>query len=225
MAETHRHHWKIWLTLVLVVGILGLFLYTDTGKKTLNLFKLGQFTKTTATPTGAQFSISLNSNIDAFYSQLYKVTNSSFAANGICRQSIKLNELVLQKEATRCDAILSGFSGTFDYTKAGSIVLSGESSVIFIDDSTYSSSKPIQVELEVIPFKFTLEGLSQQKISLPSVSGDVDRLKEDGSVKAVVYLANNSLEISNFLGSLKLENGTAILNGMANSVKGTDFSW
>jgi hypothetical protein len=225
MGEKKHHHWKIWLTLILILGIVGLLLYTDAGKKTLSLFKIPQFKKITPTPTGAQFSITLNSNKEAFYSQMYTVTNSTFVANGICRQFIQINDLVLQKGETRCSVALAGFSGKVEYTSAGSVVASGESSSMFLDGSAYSSSKPIKVDLEVIPFTSTVDGLYKQKISLPSVSGSITRFKEDGSIKSVVYLSNNSLEISNFAGSLNLENETAILSGIANSVKGTDFSW
>jgi hypothetical protein len=225
MGERKHHHWKIWLTLILILGIVGLLLYTDAGKKTLSLFKIPQFIKATPTPTGAQFSITLNSNTEAFYSQMYAVTNSTFVANGICRQFIELNDLVLQKGGTRCSIILGSLSGKVEYTNAGSVVASGESSSIVLDDSAYSSSKPIKVDLEVIPFTSVVDSLYKQKISLPSVSGTITRFKEDGSIKSVVYLSNNSLEISNFAGSLKLENETAILSGIANSVKGTDFSW
>jgi len=225
MSEKHHHHWKIWLTLILILGIVGLLLYTDAGKKTLSLFKLPQFIKTTPKPTGPQFSITLNSNKEAFYSKMYTVTNSTFTANGICRQFIQINDLVLQKGETRCSVTLAGFSGKVEYTNAGSVVASGESSSIFLDDFAYSSSKPIKVDLEVMPSTSMVDSVYQQKISIPSVSGSVTRFKEDGSVKSVVYLSNNSLEISNFAGSLKLENETAILSGITNSVKGTDFSW
>lgn len=225
MGEKRHHHWKIWLTLILVLGIVGLLLYTDAGKKTLSLFKIPQFTKTVPATTGPQFSITLSSNKEAFYSQMYTVTNSTFTANGICKQFIEINDLVLQKGATRCNVILGGFSGKVEYTNAGSVVASGESSSIILDDSAYSSSKPIKIDLEVIPFTSMVDGVSKQKISLSSVSGSITRFKEDGSVKSVVYLSNNSLEISNFAGSLGLENETAILTGMTNSVKGTDFSW
>ncbi len=98
--------------------------------------------------------------------------------------------------------------------------MSGDSTIIYLDDSVYSSSTPIKVDLEVIPFKFILESLSQQKISLQSVSGTISR---EG--RGLENLGNTSIEISNFAGSLKLENGTTILNGIANSVKGTGFSW
>jgi len=225
MGEKRHHHWKIWLTLILILGIVGLLLYTDAGKKTLSLFKLPQFIKTAPKPTGAQFSIILNSNKEAFYSQIYEVTNSTFAASGICRQFMEINDLVLQKVETRCSVILNSFSGKVEYTTAGSIIASGESGSIILDDSAYSSSKPIRVDLEVIPFTSAVDSLYKQKVSLPSVSGSITRFKEDGSVKSVTYLSSNPLEISNFAGSLKLENETAILTGMTNSVKGTDFSW
>jgi len=225
MGEKHHHHWKIWLTLILILGIVGLLMYTDAGKKTLSLFKLPQFIKTAPKTTGTQFSIDLSSNKEAFYSQIYTVANSTFTADGICMQFIQINDLVLQKGETRCSITLNGFSGTVEYTNAGSIAVSGESGIVVLDDFAYSSSKPIKIDLEVIPFTSMADSLYKQKFSFASVYGNITRFKEDGSVKSVVYLNNNSLEISNFAGSLKLENETAILSGMTNSVKGTDFSW
>ncbi len=220
MAETHRHHWKLWFTLVMIVGILGLLFYTDAGKKTLSLFNLGQFIKTVPTSAGPQFPINLNSNIDAFYSQIYEVTNSSIVVNGICKQMIKLNDMIRQTDNTRCGIVLTSFSGSFDYTTAGSIALSGESQNIILDDDVWYSAKPIKIELEVIPSDFILTNLIQNKISLTSVSGSIVRGDKGSEI-----MTNSPLEIGNFAGSLRLENGTAILSGMTNSVKSQEFSW
>lgn len=221
MTEKH-HHLKLWLAVFLVIGILGLMFYSDVGKNALSLFKVGKFTKPAPTDV-SRFLMVLNAEKDAFYGLSLSVSDTNFVSEGICQQTIKLGELTLQKSGTRCKATISGLKGSFTYTQAGSIQIVADSASVSIDDTSYSSDKPIHVEMEVIPFTFSLSSFEVGAIPLSAVRGDLSKLKDDGSIGAIAYLDNSSIEVDNFVGSLRLDNGKAILNGLASSIKG--LSW
>lgn len=222
MAEK-KHRWKVWFAIFLILGILGLLFYTDAGRKTLDFFKIGRFVK--PVPSVQQFSIILNTDEEAFYTQSYKIADATFIATGICQQTIKINEITVSREGVRCDLTLNGLTGSFDFTRGGSIITSGQVMSLKINDNSYSSAKAMQVVVEVIPTSFLLADLSQDKIVLSSVTGNISRLKDDGGISIVAYLDKSSLEINNFDGFLKLDNGQVILKGIAGSVKSKEFSW
>lgn len=213
-------HWRAFLALIIVIGIIGLMTQGDIAKNLLGGLKVGGFAKTKEVQEG--FSIVLSSEKEAFYGQTYKVSNATFSSEGIC-QPIKLNEMTLEK-SLRCHIAIIDLTGQFEYASVGSIKVVGESSSANIDGSIYSSAVPIKIDLEIIPFNFTLATISENKISLTSVSGDIKRLKND-TLEAITYLDASSLDISNFVGEIKLVNGLVVLTGTATSVEGQNFSW
>ncbi len=222
MSEKHHHHWKVWLTLFVIVGILGLVFYKGGGNEIISFFKVGKFTKSVPASL-TWFQMELNSEKDAFYGLSFKVSDTNFIGDGVCQQTMKLGELNLQKTGTRCKITVSGFNGDFTYTQAGSIQITADSSGVVIDDVSYSSGKPIHVEMELIPFTFSLSAIEVESIPLSVVKGELKKFKDDGSISSIAYLDNSSIEVENFVGSLVLENGKAMMNGLASSVKG--LSW
>jgi hypothetical protein len=130
----------------------------------------------------------------------------------------------LDKEG-KCSLVLNTLTGNLDFTKGGSIIILGKVSGLNIDDNSYSSAKLMDVSIEIVPVSFTLASVSKDKIVMPSVSGNVSKLKEDGSLSQVSYLYANQLDISNFDGFFKLENGQIIIRGITDCVKSKDFSW
>lgn len=220
----HHHHWKLWLTLILIVGIAGLLMYTDAGRKTLNFFKIGRFIN--INPTAAQqFSIVLNANQGAFYSQSYTMTNSSINAKGVCQGSILVGEITINRMILDCDLALNDFNGNIDYTDGGTMLFTGKVTTMRIDDDIFSSPNGIQVKVGVIPTDCFLQNLRSNKIALPTTTGSISKLKADGTASLVAYLNQDSLEINNFSGYLQLENGQITLMGMVSSVKSQEFSW
>jgi hypothetical protein len=213
--------WKALLALILIIGIIGLVTYGGIGKNLFHGLKVGGFTKTKA-PTQT-FTIALSSKKDTFYGQSYKITNSTFIGSGVC-QPIKLNELTMQKQ-TNCEIVIGDLSGQFIYTSIGSIKLIAETTNIIIDGSTYSSPQPIKIDIELAPSSFSLGGISEDKISFVSITGEVKKLGNDTSVKSISYLNADTLDITKFVGQISLKDEIVTLIGITNSVKGNDFSW
>jgi hypothetical protein len=217
-----HHHWKLWLSVVLILGIAGLLLYTQAANKSLGLSKIGNFIKNT--PSEGDFFFQLNSDEESFYKQSYKIANSSFVAIGICQNPVKVSDVNVNRDGVQCKIELTEFSGTFDYTQGGAVLVSGKAVVMKIDDSTYSSTGGLKVTFELIPANFTLSDFSADKIVLATANGNVSKIK-GGAISVVGYLNNELLEIDNFDGSLKLEGSQLSLQGMANSIKSQDFEW
>ncbi|MEM7825208.1 MAG: hypothetical protein QXO27_04520 [Candidatus Aenigmatarchaeota archaeon] len=211
--------WRFFLALIIIMGIIGLVIYSGLGKGLLGL-KSGEFAKTKESQQS--FFIVLSAEKESFYGQIYNVANSTFIGSGLC-QPIKLNELTLKKEST-CDITMGDYSGVFEYSSIGSVKLIGQTNNLIIDGSTYSSPQPINILLEIVPSSFAIGGISGDKISMSSVVGEVKRLEND-IVKSISYLKGELLNIDNFVGEIKLENGLVTLSGMTNSVKGNSFSW
>lgn len=221
MAEKH-HHFKILLALVLVVGILGLVLFKS-GGNTLSLFKVGKFTSTTPSTNVSSFLLELDAQKDAFYGLNIDISGTNFVGDGICQQIIKLGDITVQKSGTRCNAEISMATGVFTYTQAGSIRITAKAESITIDGDIYSSNNPIYVDMEMIPFTFSLNPFTANNLPLSATNGDLTKFRDDLSVSATKNLRNESIGINNFMGSLKLEDGKAILFGSASSIQG--LSW
>lgn len=224
MAEKKgHHHWKLWVSIFLVIGIMGLLFYTNAGRKTLNFFNIGRFVETS--PTNVQyFIVELDTNEEAFYSQHYELSNTTFTSSGICQQDIKINDINLNRDVMPCEISLSGLSGSFDYTQSGSVFITGKVTSMKIGDTLYSGEN-LKITIEVIPNSFLLADVSEKKLTFPSVTGKISKIRADGNTSMVGFLNANSLDISNFNGLLKLDKNQLILNGMASSVGSQEFKW
>ena len=214
-----HHHWKLWLSLILIAGIVGLLFYTDT----LNFAKIGNFVGTVSPPPQT-FPIQLEVDEQTFYSQSLTIFNTSFAAEGVCQQGIKINDITLSKEGAVCKANFNSLSGSFDFTAGGSLIINGEVESMKIDDVSYSSGKPMKIVIQMVPTKFLLSDLSLKSINLPTASGKIAKLRGDGA-SVIGMLDKEPVEISNFIGYLKLEDGKVFLTGEASSVKSQEFKW
>ena len=96
-----------------------------------------------------------------------------------------------------------------------------------IDDYIFSSGRPVKIEIEINPSSFSLTPLSADKIVFGSVTGEIKRFKgEMGELVDTGSLQNSQLEIRSFSGYIKLdEQGSMILHGLTNSVKGDTFNF
>ena len=216
--KTH-HHWKLWLSLVLVVGIVGLLFYTDT----LNFMKLGKFIGTVS-PASQYFPMQLESNEETFYSQSFTISNTSLSAEGICQRGAKINDISLSRDGVVCKVTMNGLDGSLDFSAGGTMIVSGNVESMKIDDNHFSSGKSMKVYIEMVPTNFLLSDLSLKSINLPAASGKISKLRGDGA-SVIGMLDKNLVEISNFNGYLKLEDGKMFLTGEASSVKSQEFKW
>lgn len=240
-------NWRSLLTVFVILGIGFMLLTTESGQKfavqALDFVKVrvgnfvsGLFSGTFnwnvfgQTPSGEQFLISLSVVKNSFYGQQYSVSNTSLDAGGVCESGVKIGNIALHKGSMECNILAEDMKGTFEYTVAGTVKFSGDVSKLEIDSNSYTSSDgKLKTSFEVLPSDFLLVGLSNRKITIPSATGSIQRLNPEGSIKSTEGLENEQLEISGFVGFIRLEGSNIKLQGLAVSVKGTgahsSFSW
>lgn len=247
-----RMNWKSLLTIFVILGIGALLLTTESGAKfagqTLDFakVKVGNFisgffsgsfswglpfsSSSWKIPSGEQFLIILSVEKGSFYGQQYSVPNTSLSMRAVCDTGIKVNDVMLKTQFIACSIYAEDMKGVFEYTESGTVKFEGEVSSIMVDGSTYTSDSGIlKASFELLPFEFELSDLLQRKITIASATGSIQRLNPDGSVKSTEGLDAESLEISGFVGFIKLEGSNIRLQGSAVSVRGagahSSFSW
>ena len=216
-------HFKLVLALVLVVGIMGLIAYANTGQKFLQAFKIGKFADVQQSAT-EPFGIVLSTGVTALYGKSFSIAGSPFSFDGVC-SLVKVGGLKIETEETRCSASAESFTGTFQYSPFGSIVFSGSSNTVKVNSNKYSAATPISFEFEVIPTKFSVAGINANTISIVAPSGKIEKYGKDGSLKAVAYLSQSTLDLNSLVAYAQLENGELKVTGTATSVKSEEFSW
>lgn len=224
MAEgSHGGHFKFILALVLIAGIMGLIAYANTGDKFLQAFKVGKFAEVQLSQR-EPFGLSLTTGVTAFYGKSFSISASPFSFEGVC-SLVKVGGLKIETEETRCSASVESFSGAFQYSPFGSIVFSGSASEVRVNSNKYSAATPMSFELEVIPTAFYVAGINENAVSLVAPSGKIEKYGKDGSLKAVAYLSQSTVDLNSLVANVQLENGELKVTGTATSVKSEEFSW
>lgn len=214
-------HFKLILALALVLGIIGLSVYANTGPKFLSALKTG---KVTNMQQAEPFGVSLTTATTALYGKSFSVSSSQFSFEGVCNL-VKVGGFKVEGEETRCSASADGFTGSYQYTQFGSLVIGGSANSVKIDSKRYSSSVPTSFEFEVIPIGFSLTGISEPKLSMTVPTGTIERYGKDGSLKSIAYLSQSSLDLNSLVANAQLEKGQLKLTGTVTSVKSEEFSW
>lgn len=228
--------WKVLLSLFVIIALVGLLLTTDVGRVYADFLRIRAGEAISGLqkyipffprqPLGQSFEIILTADKGAFYGQVYALTNSSFSASGVRKSDVRVGNVLLSKIGVECEVGVESMRGKFDYTVDGVVKLSGSSSGVVVDGVKYApTDKDLGFEFELVPLSMQLTGIEQDRLLLESVTGSIERLKEDGGVKSTENLYAERLEISGFVGYMKLEATTVVLRGWVNSVKGQNFSW
>jgi hypothetical protein len=216
-------NWKATLAVLVIIGIVGLLFATDIGGGYLDFFRrsVGNFASVLfRTTPGETFSIEVLANKQPFYGQSYGVANSTFSARGVY-QSINIGGLdVSINSDKKVDVVVHDFNGKFDYTADGSVLIIGDCSSIVIGDRSYSSSKATEVEINLVPFSFSISGISADKISMQSVTGSVKTSRGQASMES------SKLDITAFKGNISLSEDEKVkIDGIASSIVGNRFSF
>ncbi|MBI2084309.1 MAG: hypothetical protein HYT70_01715 [Candidatus Aenigmarchaeota archaeon] len=223
MAEDggKRSHFKMFLALALIVGIVGLLAYGNRGDNVVSSV-IGRFSSVGGIG-GEPFNIVLSTDSTVLYGNSFDLAGSDITVSGICN-SLKIGSLTVAKDNTRCSIQASGYTGKFEYTPFGSIVVSGQAPSVKIDAYTYTAGNAVSIEAEVIPTGFHATGLIKSKISTVAPSGSISKFS-GGELKGVSYLSKTPLDISNLNADAELKDGVLTLTGTATAVKSTEFSW
>ena len=220
---SEKMKWKALFAVIIVLGILGALFLTDVGKRYGDFLKarVGDFIAilTRRGPGGPPFGIKLTARKESFYGQEYRIVNSSFTGSGFY-QYIKVGGQVISiKSGEEVNIDLKNLDGTFEYTNEGNVKVDGDATHVEIGDLTFTPETASRVEIEIVPFEFSLTGI-ESDISVPFVSGNIETDKGNAP------LDNSKLDASYFSGSLVIEeDGSAVLGGTVSSVTGDNFSF
>jgi hypothetical protein len=200
--------WKVLLVALLILGIAGILLMSESGVSYLNLLKrkVGDFVSIVFkwVPGGKQFYISLTADKEVFYGKTYKVSNTTFEGSGKVKE-LKINNAVSPLD--QIDIKIEGMKGSFETTKQNTVKISADASSVVLNNIPILN---LNIYLEMIPSKFSLSQFNTDKMEFSSMSGQIKT--EEGWVK---NLNNSDVEISGFKGSLELKENQVFLEGLA----------
>lgn len=220
--------WKAILAVVLVLAILGFVFFTGFLNQyfpQLGQLNLGSLTGFIVNQKPAtSFPFSLTAANTAFFGQQYKVVNGSLDTTGVY-QYINAGNLNLEsKQGKRITIALRNFNGDFQISAGGSIILKGTATYAEFGDIAASPDKTIAVQMEIIPTTYSLTSLQLNTVTFSGITGTLQRGSSDNP--DTINLSNNVMTISYFVGGLsQQEDGTTVLQGIASSIKGDNFSF
>ncbi len=217
-------HFKLILALGLIAAIMGLIVYANAGDKIMQALKVGKFTETQAPPPEEPFGVSLKTAATALYGKSFTIATSPFSFEGVC-STVSVGGLKFETEETRCSASSDSFTGTFQYTPFGSILITGNAPSVKVNSIKYSSAAPTNFEFEVIPTTFSIDGLTTTALSIIAPTGSIEKYARDGSLVGVAYLTQSTLDINSLVASAQLKEGQLTVTGTATSVTNEEFSW
>ncbi|MEM5793811.1 MAG: hypothetical protein QXS48_03900 [Candidatus Aenigmatarchaeota archaeon] len=224
---------KAVIAVIIIIAIVGLLFFTDSGKKTIE-FIGGKFSETASFIFGPKntktfrmvLEVSLE-NKKSFYEKSFSLKNSNFTAYSIYNFISVDGGIEKISGNKRVELELRDLNGKLEVSSVGTLRISGEANYIRVGDYERSRDKPYQIEIEALPFdcspacSFKAENLNAD-LSFSVISGEVKKLRSDGSVDQIKYLKEESLIIQGFKGSFELGK-SLILSGEAVQVRGSDF--
>lgn len=223
---------KLLLAVVVVILIVGVVFFTDTGRQYAEIIKnkiveTGGFIFNSGPKKSFNIALQVDSsNRRYFYGQKYDAASSSLKASSIYN-SIKIDGGEEKTGDNRFDMEIRGFKGSFELTNIDTVKIVGEANYIKIGDYERSREQPYQIEIEAIVFgcspacSFTAESVTSNLV-FPSLTGDVTKLKSDGSVDQIKYLVDEKLEVEGFMGNFEFKDSIKLI-GNATQVRGADF--
>ncbi len=204
---SEKMKWKLLLAVLVILGIVTLLFITDTGVSSLNFLKrkVGDFVAVVFkwAPGGKQFYIRLTTNRDTLYGQTYKISNATFEGSGTAKE-VKINKAT--SLLNKVDVKIEGLKGSLEITDQDTVKVSGDAASVVLNNLPILN---LNIYVEMVPSGFTLSQFSQEKITLPSVTGEIKT--EDGWTRP---LGVSNLEIYNFKGIVKLEGNQVVLIGL-----------
>lgn len=215
--------WKILLAVLLILGMAGLLALTPQGQSFLagiGIDLSGVFTLFKPPISGNYFSFSLTLDKSLMNGMSFKLEDGSVRANGTYIDDVILGNSIREKKTKEGNVELSGFKGTVYVTNTIKIV--GDAASVAVEgEVTRSVDKMLKVQIEIYPNSYFVAPVTENKIQFSSIDGKLERIG-DGAIQP---LKNDTIDISNFIGNVRLEDGLVILSGSTTQITGKTFSW
>jgi hypothetical protein len=221
--------WKGLLSVFVILGIIGLLLTTESGQQYVDLLreKLTGFFPSLSIfgEKGEPFFVILRADADNFVGQSFNVKDGSFSSFGLCQGLIWVNDVKIDKGNARCNIDADVVSGSFEFTDAGTIIGKFDSTRLTIDDASFLPSDGLKVQFEIVAFNFLVSGAEKGSIRFDSITGELEKLKSDGSTDQIKNLDAEPLELDGFAGNIRLDGSSITMNGLATGARGSGFSF
>lgn len=223
-------HWKGLLSIFVILAIVGLLLTTESGQRYVDVLRdsmTGFFASLTGfgAGVGEPFLMLLRGNEADFAGQSFSVKDGIFIGFGICQGLIQINDVMIDKGNARCNIDAEIVDGSFEFTGAGVLAARFDTSRITIDDASFLPSDKLSVSFEIVAFDFLLSGTEKRSIRFESITGELEKLKADGTTDQIKNLAAEPLQIDGFMGNIRLGDSMVTVNGLATAVRGSGFSF
>ena len=211
-------HTKIILIALLLILIAGLLVATSVGN---NLFG-----NTNVLPGLASllnfgpkeyYHMQLVANKEAFAGKSFELSNTTLQLSGICLGYVYAFGANIAKEG-RCSIFVEQAAGKVEYSSIGTIEASIDASQLSLDNSVIVPTNDKRVRFSVVPSELYIERYSAYTVSLPAVTGEVKRFKSDGNQDQIKNLDNEKVEITNYIGNVRLSLNDMVLSGSATKV-------
>ncbi len=209
---------KFVVIVLLIAVIAGLLVVTSAGNSlfgNIDVFRgLSSFLNIGSKD---HFQMQLVANKDAFIGKSFELSNTTMYLNGICVGSVYVFGANIAKEG-RCDILLEGVKGKVEYSSIGTLEGSIEAGQVQLDGSVIAPASDRRVRFSVVPTDMFVSNYNSNSVSLPVVTGEVTRFKEDGSQDQLKTLIDEKVEIFNYIGNVRLNVNHVVLSGFATKV-------
>ncbi len=220
-------NWKITLTLLIIVAITGLFIFSEKGmsfrQKYLDKYitTVGNFLKgitgkfkSPKTYPNNTFDATITATSDIFKGQKLDVDNIGFTGK-LEYNTVTVGGLNL-KFSEEIELKTDGMTGTIIVDTDNTMRISGQSTYVELNSIVFSpktGEKTVEFSLVGKPVEYTMTNFYKEKMTISGVSGLL-KLKE----WSPLALKGDNLDIKNFLGTIEQSNDSLTITGKVEKV-------
>ena len=219
------------LAVLLLIGVLGFFFLSDWGRPLLGPIGdglggltggLGGLVIPQKQATGG-FEIVVTTPASTLYGQKYKISGAEIFLTGTYNYLKVGDQVFASKLGNSITVNMKEVGGNVEFISDGAVKVTGTSTYVEIGDLIASGDKAMKVEVEILPDTAIVSDFAQSKLTFASITGRLDRYM--GETYDSVSLNGGKLEVSNFLGVVKIQGTDATITGTTTSAKGDNFSF
>lgn len=207
------------LLIVVLIGVITGLLVVMPG--TNNLFKgteiLPGLSSLLTFGPKEYFQLQFVANRDAYLTRTFDISNTTLYMNGICIGTVYVFGASIAKDG-RCEITLEEVNGKVEYSSIGTIEVTVEAKVANADGSLILPANDRRVRVSLAPNEVFISNYNTNFLSVPAANGDIRKFKPDGAVDQTKTLISEKVEITNYIGSVRLIGNDMVLNGVATKV-------
>ncbi len=225
MPNPHRRFsvsTKLALGIVVIVAIVAIVYYNPTDISFGGLKEVGSgLTDIFAGgASGERLNFTMSSS-ESFLKDEMVLEDATVTANGVHTIDTSVGDSVFENSNMDSDVTFDGFNGRMGVS-GGTLSIEGSAKSAGSEGATVKpKTKSFAVAAQLVPDSYSIDPVTIDKIRLVKVFGTIERLGDESST---TQLANSTVEIANFQGSMSFDGTSYRLTGSATEVKGKSFT-